>query len=92
MHEGEDAYYIGDESFMALIEELSLVSPPLVEAADRSIALTAEGREVLAGRRDRVAYGLDRWMGGVHLKTGETTIWRWDKEKDSVQYNEHRDS
>ena len=28
MHKGEDAYYIGDESFMALIEELSLTSPP----------------------------------------------------------------
>lgn len=92
MHQGEDAYYIGDESFMALIEELSLMSPPLVEIDDRSIALTAEGREVLAGRRDRVAYGLDRWMGGVHLKTGETTIWRWDEEKGSVQSEDHLDS
>ena len=81
MHHGEDAYYIGDESFMTLIEELSNTSPPLVEIADRSISLTAEGREVLAGRRDRVSYGLDRWMGGVRLKTGETPIWRWNGEK-----------
>jgi len=84
MHQGEDAYYIGDESFTTLIEELSLTSPPLVEVADRSIALTAEGRDVLAGRRDRVSYGLDRWMGGVRLKTGQTPIWRWNEEKSQV--------
>ena len=92
MHHGENAYYIGDESFRTLIEELSSTSPPLVEVADRSISLTAEGREVLAGRRDRVSYGLDRWMGGVRLKTGETPIWRWNGEKGSVQSNGHWDS
>jgi len=92
MHQGEDAYYIGDESFMTLIEELSSTSPPLVEAADGSISLTAEGREVFAGRKDRVSYGLDRWMGGVRLKTGETPIWRWNEEKGSVQSNGDRDS
>ena len=93
MHEGEDAYYIGDESFMALIEELSRTSPPLVEVADRSISLTSEGRDVLAGRKDRVSYGLDRWMGGVHLKTGETPIWRWDEaERRVIQSNVDWDS
>jgi len=84
MHQGEDAYYIGDESFMALIEELSSTSPPLVKVADRSISLTGEGREVFAGQRDRVSYGLDRWMGGVRLKAAETPIWRWDEEKSQV--------
>lgn len=81
MHEGEDAYYIGDGSFMSVIEELSATVPPLVRVADRTLGLTTEGRAALAGQRDRVAYGLDRWMGGVHLKTGETEIWRWDGEK-----------
>jgi hypothetical protein len=81
MHQGEDAYYIGYESFIALIEELSSASLPLVKVADRSISLTAEGREVLEGRRDRVSYGLDRWMGGCRLKTGETPIWRWNGQK-----------
>jgi hypothetical protein len=85
MHKGEDAYYISGESFMELVEELSTTSPPLVHVADRSIALTAEGREVLAGRRDRVSYGLDRWMGGVRLKTGETAIWRWDEAERQVK-------
>ena len=42
-----------------------------------TVALTDAGREVLAGRLDRVACGLDRWLGGVHLKDGGT-IWRWN--------------
>ena len=78
MHEGEDAYYISDLSFLDTIEILSNTAPPLVRAVDRSLHLTEAGREVLAGQKDRVSYGLDRWMGGVHLKTGETPIWRWD--------------
>jgi hypothetical protein len=85
MHEGEDAYYISDLSFLDLIEALSSTSPPLIEHTDRLISLTAEGRSVLAGRRDRVSYGLDRWMGGVHLKTGETPIWRWDQDQQRIE-------
>jgi hypothetical protein len=77
MNDGEDAYNISDVGFMNLIETLSSTSPPLVQVVDRSIGLTVEGREVLAGRKDRVSYGMDRWMGGVHLKTGATLIWRW---------------
>jgi hypothetical protein len=77
MHTGEEAYYIGDLSFMRLIEELAATSPPLLLIADGSFSLTAEGREVVAARKDRVSYGLDRWMGGVHLQTGKTPIWRW---------------
>jgi hypothetical protein len=79
MNDGEDAYYISDVTFMGLIGELSGTSPPLLTVAERTLMLTAEGRDVLAGRRDRVSYGLDRWMGGVHLKSGETPIWRWDE-------------
>ncbi|HET8944243.1 MAG TPA: hypothetical protein VFO59_05620 [Dehalococcoidia bacterium] len=85
MHQGEDAYYIGDESFMNLIDELSRTEPPLVLVAGRTLGLTAEGRAVLAGQRDRVAYGLDRWLGGVHLKTGETDMWRWDDDERRVK-------
>jgi hypothetical protein len=79
MHEGEDAYYISDLSFLDAIEVLSNTAPPLMRVEDRSFRLTEAGRDVLAGQRDRVSCGLDRWMGGVHLKTGETPIWRWDE-------------
>ena len=78
MHEGEDAYYISDVSFLDSIEVLSNTAPPLVRVVNKSLQLTEAGREILAGQKDRVSCGLDRWMGGVHLKAGETTIWRWD--------------
>jgi len=92
MHEGEDAHYISGESFVDLVEELTKTSPPLLQVVDRSISLTSEGREVLAGRKDRVSCGLDRWMGGVHLKTGERPIWRWDEVERRIQSNCRWDS
>ena len=85
MHEGEDAYYVSDESFMELIDQFSRTGPPLGLVAGGILRLTDEGRAVLAGQRDRVAYGLDRWMGGVHLKTGETDMWRWDENERRVK-------
>jgi hypothetical protein len=88
MHDDEDAYYITDMSLAALAETLSRTSPPLLDVADRAngnpwslqktVALTDAGREVLAGRRDRVACGVDRWLGGVHVWNGDAGIWRWD--------------
>jgi hypothetical protein len=88
MHDGEDAYYITDGSLAELVATLARTSPPLLtftgdpNAGDRvlhgSVSLTEAGREVLAGRRDRVACGLDRWLGGVHLQSGGV-IWRWDE-------------
>jgi hypothetical protein len=44
-----------------------------------TISLAEAGREVLSGRRDRVALGVDRWLGGVHLQSG-ADLWRWDDE------------
>ena len=43
--------------------------------ADTPIELTVAGRDVLAGRADRIALnGIDRWMGGVHLTPAQP--WR----------------
>jgi hypothetical protein len=89
MHEDEKAYYVADSDLKDLIGTLSRTSPPLVsfdgEATDRdfwrgTVALTDVGRDVLAGRRDRVACGLDKWLGGVHLRSG-SAIWRWDSDR-----------
>jgi hypothetical protein len=87
MHDGEDAYYITDGSLASLVDSLSRTSPPLLDVVDGdgvslrgTVSLTDAGREVLAGRRDRVACGLDRWMGGVHLQSG-TSVWRWHDER-----------
>jgi hypothetical protein len=90
MHDDEDAYYITDGSLADLVATLSRTSPPLLMIDDDApagdgvlqgtIGITDAGREVLAGRRDRVTCGLDRWLGGAHLQSG-TTIWRWDDEQ-----------
>jgi len=90
MHDDEDAYYITDGSLAALAETLSRTSPPLLAIdpdarttdalLQGAMSLTDAGREVLTGRRDRVACGLDRWLGGVHLQNG-VGIWRWDDDR-----------
>lgn len=87
MHLGESAYYIADSWFVDRARELSGASPALIDlsiTADRgnrlpagTMALTAAGRDVLDGRADRVRLcGIDRWLGGVHLK-GTGPAWRW---------------
>jgi hypothetical protein len=98
MHDDEDAYYITDLSLAALVDALSQTSPPLVTivrgAIDRgrsdgraalagTITLTDAGREVLAGSRDRVACGTDRWLGGVRVRTDED-VWRWDDDRGGI--------
>jgi hypothetical protein len=92
MQDNENAYYITDLSLAALAGTLSRTSPPLVTIAGGAgdgtslagtLRLTDAGRDVLAGRRDRVACGIDRWLGGVHLRSGRP-IWRWDEERQGM--------
>ena len=88
MHEGEASYYITDVSLMAIARGLAGAAPPLLAFArppaanghilDGTVVLTDEGRAVLSGQQDRVTLcGIDRWLGGVHLRTG-VPLWRWD--------------
>jgi len=91
MHEDEKAYYVTDLSLRDLVESLSRTSPPLIAFNPEvngganfwrgTVTTTDAGREVLAGRRDRVACGIDRWLGGVHLQSNVGTIWRWDDDR-----------
>jgi len=55
------------------------ISPPPAAV----VAATDAGRAVLDRRLDRVACGLDRWIGGVHLQPGGR-IWRWDEAQGAV--------
>ena len=98
MHEGERAYHVTDLSLMGIAQQLSRSSPPLLtleggaapgEPALRGkVSATGAGRDVLAGRADRVAMcGIDRWLGGVHL-TGD--IWRWDETLARVRATSHQ--
>jgi hypothetical protein len=64
------------------LRRLSRGAHPLMQLAgsmpDARVALTPDGAEVLAGRRDFVDLnGIDLWLGGVQLE-GSTTPWRWD--------------
>jgi len=81
MHEGESAFYVADTELLDIQNTLVTTSPPLLTRTDRTVSLTAAGRDVLAGRADRVALcGIDRWFGGVHLQ-GRAVAWRWDGER-----------
>lgn len=91
--EREEAVFLGDTGFRSLVAELGAPPHPLVAAEDGRridapppagatdtlrVALTDTGRDVLAGRADRVRLnGIDRWLGGVHL-TADGPAWRWD--------------
>ena len=48
------------------------------------LRLTDAGRRVLDGQEDHVALnGIDRWIGGVHLK-GHEVPWRWNEGTESI--------
>ncbi len=48
------------------------------------LRLTDAGRRVLGGQADHVALnGVDRWIGGVHLK-GHDVAWRWNEGTESI--------
>ena len=88
MDDGQRVYYVTDEALNDLADGLSGTTPALLTASEgeslrRTVAITDTGREVLAGRLDRVAVcGLDRWLGGVHLQAGN--MWRWDEERQRI--------
>jgi Domain of unknown function (DUF1835) len=81
----EDHIFMGDSSFWTIVRRLSEGPRPLVAAhvqprpgrlPSGTLALTADGSDVLAGRADHVALnGIDRWLGGVHLTSAR--CWRW---------------
>jgi hypothetical protein len=53
-------------------------APSPDQFATQRLTLTDAGRAVLAGQEDQlVLNGIDRWLGGVRLKT-PGPLWRWD--------------
>jgi hypothetical protein len=78
--EREDPFYLGDLVFLDLLKALASGDEPLVRMDSEKVWLTDAGRDVLAGRRDRIeTLGIDRWLGGVHLK-GRRVPFHWDPE------------
>ena len=70
---------MGDVQFAACVRGLTpLVSISRADVTAAEVAVTALGREVLAGRRDWLSVrAIDAWLGGVHLQ-GDRPRWRWD--------------
>jgi hypothetical protein len=100
MHVGETAFYITDLSLWSLLRELASTTPPLVEVAapqargwlpSGTATLTADGERVSKSKADRVRLcGIDRWLGGVHLRPD--AVWRWDPERGELNPPEARRS
>jgi hypothetical protein len=77
----EEAPFLGDSALAHRIERLCGAPAPLLARRGLGLALTPAGRAVLAGEADHVALnGIDRWIGGVHLR-GREAAWRWDPER-----------
>jgi hypothetical protein len=81
----EETSFMGDGSFYRIMAYLSDARHPLVQISDMAqhglgdVSITQTGRDVIEGRADHVGLnGIDRWLGGVHLK-GEKAPWRWDR-------------
>jgi hypothetical protein len=81
----EEQIFMGDGSFYRMMADLSASRHPLVQISDTpdaglgTVTITDVGRSVIEGRSDHIELnGIDRWLGGVHLK-GENAAWRWDR-------------
>jgi hypothetical protein len=60
-------------------------APSSALSLDDELALTDDGRRVLAGDADRVTLcGIDRWLGGVHLR-GREAVWRYDHGRNGMR-------
>jgi len=90
----EDRVFLGDSSFWVILHELLDSNPPLLKlpegkkltlptSPDQKLSLTPKGLEVLSGKSNWLdIIELDRWIGGVHLKS--TNIWCWDSMSSAV--------
>jgi hypothetical protein len=84
--------YLGDTWSFATMQRMAQAQIPLLEAepTDRpvdpetSVRLTDMGARVLAGVVDHVTLnGIDRWIGGVHLR-GRRVPWRWNDATETI--------
>jgi hypothetical protein len=81
----EEPIFMGDSSFYQMMVDLSEARHPLVHVSDvpehglGNVTITESGRQVIEDRADHIELnGIDRWLGGVHLK-GDRARWRWDR-------------
>lgn len=78
----EEAYFLGERIFAAMLDDLRTGDGTLIEGEEGRLATTALGRRVLAGDADWLeSRPIDRWIGGVHLRPERLT--RWDDDAGS---------
>ena len=84
--------YLGDTWSFAMIDRMAHAPVPLLHAepancpVDREtrLRLSDTGARVLAGAADHVTLnGIDRWIGGVHLR-GHHPPWRWNDATETI--------
>jgi hypothetical protein len=84
--------YMGDSTCFGRIERMAQGPHPLVSLeppgrlVERTtgVRLTETGARVLAGEADQITLnGIDRWVGGVHLR-GHRVSWRWDDGTEAI--------
>jgi hypothetical protein len=84
--------YLGDTWCFAMMDRMARAPVPLLNPEptgrpiDRltALRLTDAGAGVLAGDADYVTLnGIDRWIGGVHLR-GRHARWRWDDGTETI--------
>ena len=79
----EEASFMGDSAFYAILRDLQTEPAPLVEGAEGTLEPTARGRSTLAGAEDWLAaQPLDRWIGGMHLTSEH--MYRWDDDTSRI--------
>jgi hypothetical protein len=84
--------YMGDTTCFGRMYQMAQGPHPLLlldppgRRVDRTtrVHLTGTGARVLAGEADQIALnGIDRWIGGVHLR-GHHVPWRWDDGTETI--------
>jgi hypothetical protein len=84
--------YLGDTWCFAMMDRMANAPVPLLQVdppghpVDRAsrVRLTDTGARVLAGGADHATLnGVDRWIGGVHLR-GRHVRWRWDDGTETI--------
>jgi hypothetical protein len=84
--------FLGDSWCFAMIDRMAHAPVPLLDAEPphrpvdtaTGLRLSEAGTQVLAGTADHATLnGIDRWIGGVHLR-GHHPPWRWDDGAETI--------
>jgi hypothetical protein len=82
--------HLGDTFYFRIVSRLAHARTPLLEAevphiaASTRLRLTAAGQRLLDDKEDHIRLnGINRWIGGVHLR-GDEARWRWNEGTETI--------